>query len=753
MAVLTVGSGKRYATLRSAFADSNDGDAADVQSGTYGDDFATMMNGAGIRYGAGNLAILNSNFHANQSARGLPPIQPLGTDPGPISPTDVSWISGETKSGGTGTSGTGTSGTGTSGSTTTTSGSGFHINLLYDAAAMAAPQSFRDGIQTAMNMLSAVITDNITVNIKIDYSGTGGGASAGPDAGLWESYSTVRSDLLAKASPGDTTFNSLPNTTSIQGQSNVAVWNAQLKLFGLLSPNDTTTDDGSATFATDINPNYLVGVALHELTHALGRVPYGSSPDIFDFYRYTSPGTRLFTSGATAPSAYFSLDGGVTKIADYGQTSDSSDFLNSGVQGANDPFDEFYSSSTLQQLTATDLKELDALGFHLASTTPTPSPTPTPTTTIESYGSTALVQSGSNYFMNPVAGGSGPELEYSGAPVTSGEFSGWNPIGAEKVSTGYDVAWKNGSLYSVWATDANGNYTSTLLNSVSGSNASLEALETTFHQDLNGDGVIGVPTTTTTGTTIESYGSTALVQSGSNYFMNPVAGGSGPELEYSGAPVTSGEFSGWNPIGAEATSTGYDVAWKNGSLYSVWATDANGNYTSLLVNSVSGSNASLEALETTFHQDLNGDGVIGVPTTTTTGTTIESYGSTALVQAGSNYFMNPVAGGSGPELEYSGTPFTSGEFGAWTPIGAEATSTGYEVAWKNGTADQYTVWNTNSSGNYVSNAIGTVAASSSSLQSLETSFHQDLNGDGVIGLNSPTTAIGMMPLHQQTTLT
>src|SRR6185437_6428848 len=103
-----------------------------------------------------------------------------------------------------------------------------------------------------------------------------------------------------------------------------------------------------------------------------------------------------------------------TKLADYGQTSDSSDFLNSGIQGANDPFNEFYTSSTSQQLTATDLQELDALGFHVATTTPAP----TPTTTIESYGSTALVQSGSNYFMNPVAGGTGPELKSSGAAVT-----------------------------------------------------------------------------------------------------------------------------------------------------------------------------------------------------------------------------------------------------------------------------------------------------------------------------------------------
>jgi hypothetical protein len=244
---------------------------------------------------------------------------------------------------------------------------GITINLLFDAAAMAAPASFRAGIQQAVSILSAAISDKITVNIKIDYSGTGGGAAAGPDHGLYQSYSSVRANLINGATPGDTSFNALSSGTSIQGQSNVAVWNAQLKLWGVMAANDTTTDDGGATFATDINPNLLVGVALHELTHALGRVPYGQQPDIFDLFRFTSAGTRLFLNGATAPAAYFSVDGGNTKLADYGQNSDPSDFLNSGVQGSTDPFNEFYNGSTSQQLTATDLKQLDVLGFHLVT--------------------------------------------------------------------------------------------------------------------------------------------------------------------------------------------------------------------------------------------------------------------------------------------------------------------------------------------------------------------------------------------------
>ncbi len=246
-----------------------------------------------------------------------------------------------------------------------TSSSGFTINLIFDAAAMAAPASFRTGIEQAASILSATITNKITVNINIDYSGTGGGAAAGPDNGQFVNYSTVRSDLIANAAPGDTSFNSLPTGSTIQGQTQVAVWNAQLKLFGLINPNDTSTDDASATFATDINPNLLVGVALHELTHAIGRVPYGAQPDIFDFYRFTSAGTRLFTDNIPASSAYFSLNGGTTKIADFGVSSDPSDFLNSGVQGANDPFNEFYTGSTLQTLTPIDKEILDAIGFNL----------------------------------------------------------------------------------------------------------------------------------------------------------------------------------------------------------------------------------------------------------------------------------------------------------------------------------------------------------------------------------------------------
>jgi len=155
--------------------------------------------------------------------------------------------------------------------------------------------------------------------------------------------------------------------------------------------------------------------------------------------------------------------------------------------------------------------------------------------------------------------------------------------------------------------------------------------------------------------------------------------------------------------------------------------------------------SSLPTIDSTSHPWVTGT------STPPSSTIIESYGSTALVQSGSNYFMNPVAGGSGAELQYSGKAVTSGEFGAWTPIGSEATSTGYEVAWKNGTAGQYDVWNTDKSGNYLAES-GVLTGSSSSLQSLERSFHQDLNGDGTIGLPPAAAAMTAITLQHSTAL-
>ncbi|MGL1576712.1 hypothetical protein ACSTHJ_00320, partial [Vibrio parahaemolyticus] len=87
----------------------------------------------------------------------------------------------------------------------------------------------------------------------------------------------------------------------------------------------------------------------------------------------------------------------------------------------------------------------------------------------------------------------------------------------------------------------------------------------------------------------------------------------------------------------------------------------------------------LKSLEPSFHQDLNGDGLIGL-TASATSTVIEALGSTSLVQLDGNFYFNPSSGGTGPTLKYNGSVVTAGQYGNWTFIGAEQTVGGYEVA-------------------------------------------------------------------------
>jgi serralysin len=281
-------------------------------------------------------------------------------------------------------------------------------------------------------------------------------------------------------------------------------------------------------------------------------------------------------------------------------------------------------------------------------------------------------------------------------------------------------------LYTVWSTDSNGNYSSNLIGAVAGNSYALESYESVFQQDLNGDGVVGP-----TETVIATDGSTSLTEVGNLYFSLDGSDGSGPTLKFNGSNVTVGEFGGWVPISAVQTASGYDIAWKmaGADLYTAWAVDNNGNYLSNLISPAPGASTSVWSLETTFGQDLNGDGQIGVPTTV-----ISTDASTQLTQVGNNYFFDAAGTTTGPELTYAGAAVTAGEFAGWTPIGAVQTASGYDIAWLNGSTGLYTVWTTNSNGNYTGNLINPVAGNSVALESLETVFGQDLNGDGVTGL-------------------
>jgi hypothetical protein len=350
-------------------------------------------------------------------------------------------------------------------------------------------------------------------------------------------------------------------------------------------------------------------------------------------------------------------------------------------------------------------------------------------TVIQTDNATSLTSVGNEllsvYYLD-ASNGSGPALQYSGADVVPGEFYGWTPIGAVQTASGYDVAWQNtDGQYTVWSTDSNGNYTGNVFGAVAGTSSALEALEPVFDQNLNGDGQL----TTTVKQTDGSTSLTAVSDQVATVYYLDNTNGSDPALQYNGADVTAGEFAGWTPIGAVQTASGYDIAWKNtDGQYTVWSTNSSGQYTGNVIGAVAGTSYALESLESTFGQDLNGDGTTGLTTTV-----IKTDGSTSLTQVANQYDLDNSGTGTGPALQYSGADVTIGEFAGWTPIGAVQTASGYDIAWQN-TDGQYTVWSTNSSGQYTGNVIGAVSATSTALEQLEPVFGQDLNGDGVTGL-------------------
>ncbi|HEY4404550.1 MAG TPA: NF038122 family metalloprotease [Xanthobacteraceae bacterium] len=254
---------------------------------------------------------------------------------------------------------------------------GLTINLIYDANALAAPQSLRDGMQAAANMLEAAFNDNIVVNIAVGYGEFGGVTlphqnisegnigytGAGTNGqGISEAYSDLRTLLLDHEGSADdiTSVNALPNTSSLQGKSSFVIGTAQGKALGLVSSQGAAVD-GQVGIGTAFTGNALIAAALHEITHAMGRIA-GDSLDIFRFNENRS-GSHVFGFARPATPAYFSIDGGTTDLADFGIRSDPGDFLNGGVQGV-DPFNEILDGS--DTLTQADLQVMDVLGFHRA---------------------------------------------------------------------------------------------------------------------------------------------------------------------------------------------------------------------------------------------------------------------------------------------------------------------------------------------------------------------------------------------------
>ncbi|HEY1933151.1 MAG TPA: NF038122 family metalloprotease [Acetobacteraceae bacterium] len=260
------------------------------------------------------------------------------------------------------------------------------IDLIYDGSVADAPSGFTAALEAAAQFLDNLIINPITVNIEVGWQEDQGEpltgdtiGLGGPSGGTYLSYSQLRSDLAANAtSTADTTaLASLP-LADPTGGGRYYVSYAQEKALGLMSATSSEIDGavgfgGDATF--DFSTNDLavpgeidfLGVAEHELTHALGRTS-GLQQDgsgrytVMDLFRYASPGVRQLGTGEPA---YFSINGGNTDLDNYDTSSDLADWASS-VSG--DSFGAVSYPGIANVVTQSDVTELDVIGFDVGGT-------------------------------------------------------------------------------------------------------------------------------------------------------------------------------------------------------------------------------------------------------------------------------------------------------------------------------------------------------------------------------------------------
>ena len=195
------------------------------------------------------------------------------------------------------------------------------------------------GMQAAVNILQQAFSDPITINIPVGYGefagfsispnisegniGYSGGGQFGNGQGVTVSYANLVTDLAndAKDSTNSFSVSKLPGGTSLQGHSSFVIGSAQAKALGLLAGNNSAID-GQIGMGTNFTGNVLIAGALHEITHAMGRIA-GLGMDVF---RFNAPANHVFGGAIPAPASYFSIDGGFTKLADFGRNSDPGDF-------------------------------------------------------------------------------------------------------------------------------------------------------------------------------------------------------------------------------------------------------------------------------------------------------------------------------------------------------------------------------------------------------------------------------------------
>src|SRR5664280_742970 len=258
------------------------------------------------------------------------------------------------------------------------------INVAWDQSVSSLPTGFVSAVNYVVNYFDTLFTNNATININVGYGEVGGSALGSNALGssismyVGASYNSLRSALLGQNAPGSST---LPSTSPLAGSPFVT--QADAKALGLSSSatvdgyvgfNNTVAWDYT-TAAPSAGQYYLIGTIEHEITEVMGRQSFiNYEPNdyfLMDLYRYSSPGVRSVAAGGSGSTAYFSIDNGATNLATWNNNpsnGDLGDWYPSGpAAGGRDALNDYSSSGVINTFSATDITNMQAIGWTVAS--------------------------------------------------------------------------------------------------------------------------------------------------------------------------------------------------------------------------------------------------------------------------------------------------------------------------------------------------------------------------------------------------
>jgi hypothetical protein len=307
------------------------------------------------------------------------------------------------------------------------SGSLTPVNALtfnFSPAAGTSQQAI-DGFTSAGNLWSSIFTDPVTVNVNINLTALGAG-TLGETGSSYQSYNysqvynalkndrtSANDNTAVNSLSSGSTFNLLLNRTANNpngagsatpyldnnGNANnqtIDLTTANAKALGL--QGNSTSSDASISFSSLFNWDFnrsdgissgafdFVGIAAHEIGHALG---FMSGVDILDtnsssqyyndnqfsyvspldLFRYSTDSKNVGAIDWTADNRakYFSIDGGVTKIADFSTGEIFGDSRQAGHWKDNlglGILDPTIAPGELLAISENDKRAFDAIGWN-----------------------------------------------------------------------------------------------------------------------------------------------------------------------------------------------------------------------------------------------------------------------------------------------------------------------------------------------------------------------------------------------------